>query len=222
MAPATLAWAVGGLLLASGCRAAGGHHAIDDAVLVEPGRCQVETWVERGSSGQRRLVHIGPACRLGWVEAALNLDHGHIEAGADVTAYGPQLKWARAWGERTSVGAVWSATWQDHSPRLLGHTIVLPLTWQAGDSLVVHLNAGRDFVSGAPDATRAGAALEWTPSAAWSFVGEQFRTGGRDHWRAGARYTFDFALSVDFSHARTFGDATSAWWAVGLTWLFDR
>ena len=34
-------------LAAAGARAAGGHHAVDDAVMIEPGLCEFETWAER-------------------------------------------------------------------------------------------------------------------------------------------------------------------------------
>ena len=156
--------AVGGLLLACDCLAAGGHHAIEDAAILEPGQCHVETWVERADAARRRLLHVGPACRLGFAEVALNLDRNlDADGSSTATAYGPQIKWAGAWGEHTSVGALWSATWLNRSPRLLGQTLVLALSWKASDSLAVHLNAGRDVLAGAPDLTRAGAALEWTP-----------------------------------------------------------
>lgn len=51
-------------------RAAGGHHAVDDAAILEPGQCYIETWLGRETRGARRLLHAGPACRVAGVDSA--------------------------------------------------------------------------------------------------------------------------------------------------------
>ena len=33
-------------LVAMAARAAGGHHSVDDATILDPGQCQLETWFE--------------------------------------------------------------------------------------------------------------------------------------------------------------------------------
>lgn len=205
-----------------GVFAAGGHHAVDDAAILDPGQCQVETWIERARSTDRRLLHAGPGCRVGPVELGLNLDHAEHREGTTVTAYGPQVKWATTLVERVSAGVLWFAAWQDTAPRRIGHAVVVPLTWQPNAMLAVHLNVGRDFRAHATDTTRSGIAGEWSPHAAWSFVGERFHDNGRDFWRVGVRWAPSAALSVDLSHARPLGERVSAWWTLGLNWVFAR
>lgn len=201
--------------------AAGGHHAVDDAAILEPDQCQLETWADRETGGLRSLSHVGPGCRVGPVELSLNLDRTRAEAG-NVTAASPQIKWAQAMDDRLSVGVVASATQQDHPPHRVGNTLALLATWQPGETALVHVNAGRDFRPGRDDSNHSGVALEWKPSPAWSFVGERFREGGVDLWRAGARWSMSTAWNVDISRASGLRNSTPAWWTVGLTWAFTR
>jgi hypothetical protein len=201
-------------------QAAGGHHAVDDAALLAPGECQIETWLERRGDG-RRLLHGGPACRYGAFEWGLNLDATRQAGAGSAMAAGPQVKWAYPLNDRLAVGLVLSATAQDSAPRLAGGGLVLPLTWQAAPSLQLHLNLGRDFRRSAPDTARSGAALEWAPGASWSFVGEGFREGGATFQRLGARYALGPALQADLS--RTWGRKNAAdGWTAGVNWIFAR
>lgn len=202
--------------------AAGGHHAVDDAAILEPGQCQVETWRDQETGGARSLFHVGPACRIGAFEAGLNLDRTRAAGAETATVAGPQVKWAQPLGERFSAGAVVSTAWQDRSPARVGTTLVVPLTWRPGETVLVHLNAGRDFRRHDVDSNRAGAALEWTPLPAWSFVAERFRESRTDYWRAGARWALTPSLNVDLSRARGLGDSAPAWWTLGTTWAFQR
>ena len=200
--------------------AAGGHHAVDDAAILAPGRCEIESWVDRQSGGEGALVHVGTACRAGPVELGLSLDHARTDRGS-ITVMGPQLKWARSLSDAWSVGAVVSTAWKDSSPRHVVSTLVLPLTWQPTEAVLIHANVGRDFWRGERDTNRAGAAAEWAASETWSFVVERFRQADFNFWRVGARYSLSPALDVDFSRTRGSGEAIG-WWTLGLTWTFDR
>lgn len=203
-------------------QAAGGHHAVDDAAMLEPGQCQVETWVDRERGGGRSLVHLGPACRVGPVELSANLDRMHLDGNRTPLAAGPQLKWATQLSETLSVGAVVAATWQDARPRWAGRAVLVPVTWQPSPSLAVHLNLGRDFRRNEPSFNRSGAALEWTATPQWSLVAERFRESEAHFWRLGARYTLNDNLSLDLSRARGLGHSAPVWWTMGLNWLFVR
>ena len=66
IAVATSLWAAGG-------HAAGGHFAVDDAAILDVGTCGVEAWWERADPAGS-LLHLGPACRVGPVELAINAD----------------------------------------------------------------------------------------------------------------------------------------------------
>lgn len=61
--------------------AAGGHYVVDDATMVQAGRCQFETWLTAFEGGGT-LLHLTPACRpMGDLELTLSaaLDPGEPE-----------------------------------------------------------------------------------------------------------------------------------------------
>ena len=210
------------LVSASRVEAAGGHHAVDDAAILEAGQCQIETWFDREDGNARRLLHAGTACRIGAVELGLNLDSTRVQGAGTTTAAGPQIKWAQTVAKGFSVGVVGSTAWQRRSPHRLGSTLVFPVTWQSSDSTWLHLNVGRDLRPHDVDTGRAGAAFEWTAPSSWSFVAERFRESRTNFWRVGARWTASASLSVDLSRASAMEDSPAAWWTFGLNWLFDR
>ena len=201
--------------------AAGGHHAVDDATILDPDACQVELWIDRAADGRGTLLHAGPACRVGPVELGLNLDRFHADGSGTATAGVLQLKWARELLPGLSAGIALAAGVRDHSPNFLGTSVVIPLTWQASESLRVHVNAGRDFVHSAADFSRSGAAVEWNPSERWSLLAERFREVGLDFWRVGVRYAPQPDFSVDLSRAEGMAGAPDRW-ALGLNFSFGR
>ena len=222
---ATAAALAAALVSAAPALAAGGHHAVDDAALLEPGQCQLELWWDHESGGARSLLHAGPACRVGAVELGLNLDHVRLDGTGTTSIAGAQLKWARDVGNGWSAGVVLWLAGQDRAPHNLGSTIVIPVTWQATETLLAHVNVGRDFRPGERDLNRAGIALEWTPlgngSLNGSLIVERFREGGANFWRAGARWALTPMSSVDLSRARGLDSSAGAWWTLGLSWVFE-
>ena len=215
-------WAAAVLATSGLAHAAGGHHAVDDAAMLDPGQCQVETWVDRHASNDRGLLHVGPACRLGPVELGLNLDRTRTPAENDVTAAGVQAKWARPLTDSLSVGLVLVATWLDRAPGFAGVTVVVPLTWQAHEQWLLHVNVGRDLLNGTADTDRGGAAVEWAPTPAWSFVAERFRENNGQFWRLGARLQLNASVNIDLGHARSLRADRPRWWTLGATWVFSR
>lgn len=219
VAPALLALAAGLLGPVPG-HAAGGHHAVDDASILEAGQCQLETWAERGSGYQ--LQHVGPACRLAGIELGLNLDRYALRGDAALRTAGPQLKWARELQPGLSWGVIWSATWQSASPRLAGQALLLPVTWSPREDLSVHVNIGRDFHRRAPDHGRYGLAVEWQPHPRWQGVVEHWDDGLRQRNRLGMRFLVSESLSADLSRAQARGQPREAWWSLGLNYVFAR
>ncbi len=202
--------------------AAGGSHSVDDAVLLEPGQCNIELWFDRATGGARSLAHVGPACRIGEVELGLNADREHGAGTSSATTFGPQVKWAATLNDDWSAGIVLSATGRNHSPRYLGSTVVVPVTWRASEAVLTHVNVGRDIRRGARDTQRGGLALEWAPLESCSFVAERFRESGANYWRAGARWTLTSTASVDLSRAGALSGSASPWWTLGVNWAFAR
>jgi hypothetical protein len=212
------------LLLAAAApvRAAGGHFWVDDAVLLEPGQCQLEAWVEREQGGARRLAHAGPGCRLGPVEAAISWDRARNTGAEDVTTVSPQLKWAYPLDDLWSVGLALTGIWQSAGAGYQGGTLLVPITWHAGEQLHVHLNLGRDFHRHAAGSTRAGAALEWATTQQLSWVAERFRENQADGWRLGTRWAPHAHWSVDLSRAAPLHSAAPPWWTLGLNLSFGH
>jgi hypothetical protein len=217
------AWAAlaSALACAPSAHAAGGHHAVDDASILEPGQCQVESWVDRENGGNRSTLHAGTACRVAGVELGLDVDRSHLAAMERLTMIGAQLKWARAWSKGSSFGLLVSSAWEHPAARHAGTTVVVPLTWQPGENVAVHVNVGREFRHRARDGHRAGAEVEWAPLPAWSVIAERFTEDGTPFARAGARWTLTPAISVDLSRAQPLGGRGPAWWTFGVTWVFE-
>jgi len=211
-----------GLLTPAHSRAAGGHHAVDDAAILDPGQCQLEAWAEQASD--HRLQHLGQACRASGVEIGWNLDRSVDHAEPIARSMGLQLKWARDLqpGLGLGLGAVWAAGWQNGSPRFAGQTLLVPLSWSPRDDLVLHLNVGRDFRQDAPDVARQGVALEWHPAAPWQALVEWWRDALGPQRRVGLRYIVDDRVSVDLSRAQALDASRGAWWTLGLNWTLGR
>lgn len=216
----TMLVAAAALLCPVAGHAAGGHHAVDDAAIVDPGRCQVETWLEHGR--QHRLQHVGPACHLLGVELGVNLDRSVTQGEPVLRGAGLQIKWAQDMQPGFSWGWVWSATWQNTAPRFAGQSLLLPLSWSPREDLTVHVNLGRDVLRRAADRSRYGVALEWQPTAQWQGLIEHWDDGLRAQHRLGVRHLLSDALSLDLSRAQPRGAAREAWWSLGLNWTFAR
>lgn len=213
-----IAWlaSLAGLLLPMGGWAAGGHHAVDDATLLEPGQCQLEAWAEAARG--HRLQHLGPACHVLGLEAGLNLDRD--AAGAH--GAGLQLKWARELRPGLGAGLIWATGWQAGATRFAGQMLLLPLSWTPHEDLALHLNLGREFRPHGADASRYGAALEWRVAARWQAMVEGWRDALGPQRRLGLRYAAGERVSIDLSRAQAPDACRGAWWTLGLNWVTDR
>jgi hypothetical protein len=218
---ATLALACTLALAWPPAHAAGGHHAVDDASILEPGACEIEAWTRRLEGGGQRL-QAGANCRAGPVELGVAGLHERQDAERQ-SEYGLQAKWAHEWMPGLSVG--WSVTtaWQARAQqRYLGSSASALLTWQAREDLALHLNLGRDFVHGGSDQSRSGVALEWAPRPGWSLVGERYEEEQTQFVRAGVRLAVTDSLSVDMSRTHRLSGPGQSHWTLGATFLFRR
>ena len=202
--------------------AAGGHHAVDDANMLDEGQCKLELWAERETGGSRALVHAGPGCRVGPVELDLNVERQKFSGLTAATTFSPQVKWVTSLNDQLNIGLVAGSSFSSQSPRYTGSTLYIPLTWHASDALLAHVNWGRDFQRGAPGQARGGVALEWAASVEWSFVVERFFQAGASSARVGARWALAPGVSLDIGRASTLRPAGPTWATVGVNWQFDR
>ena len=203
-------------------QAAGGHHAVDDAAMLDAGKCKLEGWAERETGGARLLHHLGTGCRVGPVELGLNLDREKQTSSDPATSFSPQIKWAFPLNDALSVGVAASAKFNNQSPHYASSTVVLPLSWRATDTLSAHLNWGRNFISGGAGQPRGGVSLEWAPISDLSLVAERFREGVNNAARLGARYALSPDVKLDISRARSLHAGSVSWWTAGVMWEFDR
>ena len=216
--------AAAGLLaawLAGPCaRAAGGHHSVDDAVLLVPGACNLEGWAT-GSQDGARLLHGGGGCRVGPVElsAASELTR---QGDASDTNWQLQLKWAHPLAAGVSAGFSVTPFWLAHQqPHFQGTMVATLLTWKANDSLTAHLNLGRDFLQNAPNQPRSGIALEWAESKQLSLLGERYVEDRTQFLRAGLRWSIGDHVTIDASRSQRLGGAGVSNWILGMSRQFD-
>jgi hypothetical protein len=213
---------LGGLLASGLLHAAGGHHAVDDAAILDPGRCHVETWYERGRGG-RWLANVGPACHIGGLEWSLALTRADDGDGR-LNAWAPQVKWAMETGiEGLSIGFSAATERGTGGNEARVHTLNLPLSLAIADAATVHANLGREWTRGEPDAWTWGLALEAGLGERVDAVIEGFGAErGESTARLGLRWhVVPEAVSLDLSHAAELGGARDRWWTLGLTWEFD-
>lgn len=213
-------WAVAaGLLWATSVIAAGGHHALDDAVILEPGTCQVESWLTR-AEGHERLLHAGGACRAGAIELGVAAERAHADGGSG-SGYQVQGKWATEVRPGFNAGLSLTGIWQAHArPRYQATSLVGLASWFPREDMAFHLNLGRDFLQGQADENRAGVAGEWTVRAGWSLTGERYFEAGTHFLRAGVRWAINEAWSVDLSRAHRLQGPGASSWTLGASWQF--
>lgn len=216
-----LAAALAAILGPAPGHAAGGHHAVDDAAILDAGQCEAEGWLGRSRGGER-LLHAGTGCRVGPLELGAAAEYAR-QGGASQTGWQVQAKWATEVAAGLSLGASLGPGWSAHvRPRYQGSTLAALATWKPSETLALHANLGRDFVHGGPDLNRSGLALEWSPLAAWSFVAERYVEERTHFVRAGARWAVRDDFTVDISRAQRLAGPGESAWTLGVTWLLER
>lgn len=209
------------LLAIASAHAAGGHFDVDDATVLDPGHCQVETWLTRAPALAGTLVHVGPSCRVGPVELGVNVDRLSL-GGARRTLLGPQFKWViDPLVDKISAGVAWSAAYDLTNRGRPTQTAYVPVTWWAAEKLWVHANLGVDRLETGPRWRRQGLAGEWAASEKVSVIAERVKIVGDWTSRLGGRLNVTDALSIDLSAART-GPRGERVYVVGLNQDFAR
>ncbi|WP_145897282.1 hypothetical protein [Caenimonas sedimenti] len=202
--------------------AAGGHHAVDDAAILEPGQCELEGWFTRARGGER-VFHAGAGCRVGPLELGVAGEHARPRGAGSESAWGLQAKWAQEVAKGFSVGLALSPVWAAHArPRYQGATLAGLATWVAHENVALHLNAGRDFVHRGDDENRYGVSAEWTGISGWSLVAERYKESQTHFARVGARWLAGENWSVDLSRAHRLTGPGVSNWTLGATWLLER
>lgn len=184
--------------------AAGGHHDVDDAVVLDTGQCQVEAWAFEGRRPALAALHLGPACRVGAFELGLSIDRLRIAGAVDDNA-GPQIKWAiELLPQRLAIGLASGAVWrlQGVERRALVTTYLPVTVWLADNTLQLHANLGQDREPGAGVLRRWGVAGDWSLNERWVVTAERRSQLALALTRVGLRFNVTPLSSIDFSAAR--------------------
>lgn len=208
-------------LFAAHALAAGGHFDVDDATVLDPGRCQYEAWIVRAPAAVTTVAHLGPGCRVGPVEVGLNLDRW-AGASESRTLLGPQLKWVvDPLVDKLSTGIAWSASYDVTNRGRPAQTLYVPFTWAAAEKFWVHANIGLDRDFEGTRWRRQGLSGEWAASDKFTFIGERVKIVGSWTSRLGGRFNVSETLSIDLSAAR-FGPRAERVYVIGLNQEFAR
>lgn len=202
--------------------AAGGHHAVDDASLLDAGQCQIETWIDRRARPRAQAANANVGCRVGPAELELAMERISPATRQSIErVVGLKVKWAYELAPGWSTGVIVAPSWDVGPDRRYGGTLLLvPVTWRVSDRLQAHVNVGREFTPGALNLPRVGLALEWSMSQAWSVIGELFRESSEEYARLGTRWHPTSAWSFDLSRTRAFSAAQPRWWTLGANIAF--
>lgn len=210
--------------LASGSAQAGSPMVVDDAGIVEPGHCQLETWVQRARSGTE--VWALPACNFGrGVEltvggATFAARGARIDSGVLVQAKTTLRPLDDAgWGLALAVGGV-----RHVNAGTTDAYAYVPATLSlAGDALLIHANLGWVREGGSHrDRLSWGLGSEWQWHQRTSLLAETFgQSAGRPSWQVGVRHwLLPQRLQLDATCGdRLGGGAGQRWVAIGLRWL---
>ena len=206
-------------------QAMGGHFDADDALMLEPGRCQVETWAISAPAAHSHAQHLGPACRVGPLELGLSVDRlvdNTGQAGATSRVAGVQLKWVTSsLLPQFSVGLAASIARDSTPGTATARSLYAALTWFASDAWQWHVNVGRDRDGKSEQFNRAALAAEWAASDHFTLLAEVLRLGGARNRRIGLRIGLAEFTSIDMSAMHTSSDGKRRW-GLGLNHEFSR
>lgn len=231
----------GAWFLVAGAQAAGGHHAVDDAAILEKDACVANAWVSDAST---TLLHLGASCGLGPVELGLSAEHERsFSSGSDFpsqTGLGLGVKWAHALDQEVGLGLSYELGLDarpfppEYALSSFNGLFTWTPAWSSAREYALHLNLGTDLVDGrdaggTDDYSRWGVALEWTPASArlpemmtdmgqWSFVGERYRRFEADYLRFGFRVGVGRNGNIDVSREQGVGSTNEGGrWFFGVT-----
>ncbi len=219
---AVLGWVA--LAFAAACPlpalAAGGHHAVDDAAILDAGFCKAEGWASRATDGTRGL-HVGNGCRLGPVEMSIGFDRARGDEGTTRNA-GLQLKWATEVAPGLSAGLSLAPGWSPGArPRERSTTLTGLLTGSVGETVRWHVNLGRALNNPGADETRGGISADWTFRPGWQVMAERYKQDGGHFARAGLRWQPADGWTLDLTRALRVAGAGAAATTLGFTFEFD-
>jgi len=197
------------LTLASAAHAS--RHGVEEAEMLPRGACELELAYAR-AAGRVDQYLSELSCGLGPVQLNGELEHARERGGSD-TETAAEVKWAREVAPGWSAGLLLRAQWAAHQrPHHQSTALVGLLSYEASDSLGLHLNLGRDFLRGGGHLTRAGIGAEWGLNTDWKLLAERYAQDGTHFFRGTVRYAAGRNWTLEFGRAqRLAGPDPSRW-----------
>ncbi|AHX16244.1 hypothetical protein CH75_08225 [Dyella jiangningensis] len=195
--------------------AGAGAYLVDDASITPAGHCQIQSWVQAFSGGQKALNTL-PACSTGPVEWSLgvagqNHPYQHQES--------PAVKWmlrdpsAHPWGVAVNVGATWS------NGHVLSRNTYAALTWtpEGQQDWAVNTDVGGFWSRDRHWQTLLGIGVKYKLTEHVAIVAEHIHPWvGQATTQAGLRWIFRNNDSVDLIVGHGSVASHDRWMTVGL------
>jgi hypothetical protein len=197
---------------------AGGHFAVDDATLADPGRCQIEAWYTRHDRGSREYTLV-PACN----------PTGNLELGLGVTRLSPKSDLQLELSAKTLVreltldtigwGIAVVSQHNDDLSRLEAIQAYVPVSIPLVPGVLVHANLGWDYQRHDADSMTWGLGTDIGLTDNMHLIGEVWgHHRGGSAAQIGLRFVVKEA-NIDVSYGRNRG-GDEDWFTVGTAWTF--
>lgn len=200
---------------------AGQPLATDDAAVVAPKTCQLETWSEFEHDGREYWAQ--PACNFGGnLELSVGAARAHPQAGAQSTVVQLQAKtvlsprgdgdWSfgvSGGGARDTVASHGNSSFQTYYARALA-------SWYPRSDIEIDLNVGAANVYGSGSFALAGVATQYSIVPDLQLLAEIFRDEpGHGKYQAALRYiVVPDRFETFISYGNRFNDGRGAWSAI--------
>lgn len=197
----------------------GGHYVVDDAALVDPGSCEVETWYSRADSDTdevsgRLTCNVVPNLDLAVAVSRFSPDS---ETAVELEA-------KTLFREMDASGWAWGLTvighFSDSMSEFDGVEAYIPVTKALTDNLDVHTNVGFAYEHDGDDVAIWGLGAEYALGGGVSLIGETYGSHeGGTELQVGARAELG-AGHLDLSYGQVRRDSDDNWVTVGFAWAF--
>lgn len=138
----TLAIAVVSLMALPSAHANNGHFLVDHGVIADPGRCQLESWVDRNDTDGINTFVTKPACTVidGW-QVAVPLEYQMSDSRFQAASLEAKTILARG-NTFGSIAMTLGTRYDRGTNRLESAYVNLPWSAEVAGNLSFHLNAG--------------------------------------------------------------------------------
>lgn len=209
--------ASGGLIISTMAHAGAGAYLVDDASITPEGRCQVQSWAQLVSGGQKTLNAL-PACTTGSVEwslglAAQNHPFEHQES--------PAVKWMIRDPDHYRLGFAVNVGLTLANGHILSRNSYVAATLTPDDARRWAINAdlGEIYARGTSWRTLTGLGVKYKLREQLALVAERIQPWNGDAInQLGMRWTFHNKDSFDVIVGKSDAHAHDRWLTFGLNW----